>query len=157
MQLQWTTQTILDVAVAAVAVISLILGLIFISVTSRLNRRFARYKAVHSTADLDQVYHDTKEETVRLQTEINQLHEQINELRKRLETKVSTARMIRYNAFSDTGSDLSYSLALLDDHKDGVVLSSIYGRDESRTYGKPILEGQSKYPLTQEEKDLIGN
>ena len=45
---------------------------------------------------------------------------------------------VRYNAFTDTGSDLSYALALLNKQGDGVVISSIWSREETRTYGKAV-------------------
>lgn len=63
--------------------------------------------------------------------------------------------MVRYNAFRDTGSDLSFSLALLNEHNDGVVLNGIYARDMSNIYAKPIEGGKSKYVLSDEEKQAI--
>lgn len=63
--------------------------------------------------------------------------------------------MVRYNAFSDTGSDLSFALALLNENNDGVVLNGIYARDMSNIYAKPIKDGQSQYTLSNEEKEAI--
>lgn len=63
--------------------------------------------------------------------------------------------LIRYNAFDNMGSDLSFSLALLDRREDGVVITGIYGRDESYIYAKPIKEGQSTYSLSEEEQEAI--
>ena len=61
----------------------------------------------------------------------------------------------RYNAFKDTGSDLSFTLALLDEKNDGIVLNGIYARDSSNIYAKPIEKGESKYILSNEEKEAI--
>ena len=63
--------------------------------------------------------------------------------------------IVRYNAFKDTGSDLSFSLAILDDYNNGVVLNGIYARDSSNIYAKPIENGESKYILSNEEKEAI--
>lgn len=63
--------------------------------------------------------------------------------------------MVRYNAFRDTGSDLSFALALLNENNDGVVLNGIYARDMSNIYAKPIEKGQSKYTLSEEEKEAL--
>ena len=63
--------------------------------------------------------------------------------------------LVRFNPFSDAGSDQSFSLALLNDDKDGVVLSSLYGREINRVYTKPIKGGKSQYQLTDEEKQAI--
>ena len=63
--------------------------------------------------------------------------------------------MVRYNAYKDTGSDLSFTLALLDRNNNGVVLNGIYARDMSNIYAKPIENGMSKYVLSNEEKEAI--
>ena len=61
----------------------------------------------------------------------------------------------RYNAYKDTGSDLSFTLALLDENNNGVVLNGIYSRDMSNIYAKPIVNGDSTYKMTDEEKEAI--
>ena len=63
--------------------------------------------------------------------------------------------VVRFNAFSNTGSDLSFAVALLDDHDNGVVFCSLFGRSESRVYAKPISKGESSYLLTAEEKEAL--
>lgn len=75
----------------------------------------------------------------------------INRLSQRLGQTAGNLAIIRYNAFGDVGSDLSFSLALLDDQQNGVILTSIYGREESRTYAKPVEGGKSAYNLSEEE------
>ena len=63
--------------------------------------------------------------------------------------------MVRYNAFKDTGSDLSFALALLDDKNNGVVLNGIYSREMSNIYAKPVQNGVSPYTVSEEEKQAI--
>lgn len=63
--------------------------------------------------------------------------------------------VIRYDAFPDTGGQLSWSMALLDDAGSGVVLSSIQGRNESRTYAKNVTDWTSEAQLSPEEHDAI--
>jgi len=63
--------------------------------------------------------------------------------------------LVRFSAFENTGSDLSFSLALLDEKQNGIVISSLYGREESRTYAKSIEKGVSSYPLSEEEKKAL--
>jgi hypothetical protein len=63
--------------------------------------------------------------------------------------------MVRYDAFEDMGGRLSFSAALLNDHGDGVVLTSINGRTETRTYAKPVSELTSDYNLSEEEREAI--
>lgn len=63
--------------------------------------------------------------------------------------------MVRYDAFEDMGGRLSFSAALLDDHGDGVVITSINGRTETRTYAKPIVNLDSEHNLSDEERAAI--
>ena len=57
----------------------------------------------------------------------------------------------RYKAFEDVGSDLSFSVAILDSYNDGIILTGIYSRQDSTTYAKPIDKGISIYNLSEEE------
>ncbi|MPM47586.1 hypothetical protein SDC9_94297 [bioreactor metagenome] len=63
--------------------------------------------------------------------------------------------IIRYKAFEDIGSDLSYSIAMLDGKNNGILITSIYGRNESTTYAKPIDNGISRYDLSEEEEKVL--
>ena len=63
--------------------------------------------------------------------------------------------IVRYNAFKDTGSDLSFALALLNDNNDGVVLNGIYSREMSNIYAKPIKGGKSTYTISDKEQEAI--
>lgn len=68
---------------------------------------------------------------------------------------ISKIGIVRYSAFKDTGSDLSFTLALLNKHNDGVVLNGIYSREMSNIYAKPIKNAESTYTLSNEEKQAI--
>lgn len=93
-----------------------------------------------------------------LQNHVNDLNANVNTLK--LETKdiqetldfaIQNVGFIRYNAFNDIGSELSYSIALLDRFQNGIVLTGIYGRDQTVTYAKDIKEGTSFKTLSAEE------
>ena len=87
--------------------------------------------------------------------EVKEISEKAVEECKRLEIKmqecIQKVAIMRYKAFEDVGSDLSFSIALLDDKNDGVILTGIYGRQESTTYAKPVDKGISRYDLSEEE------
>ena len=68
---------------------------------------------------------------------------------------VQQVGVVRFNAFDNTGSDLSFAVAMLDAANTGFVLSGIYGREESRVYAKPLVKGESTYMLTKEEKHAV--
>lgn len=79
----------------------------------------------------------------------------IKELNKDLTTCIKKIGIVRYSAFQDTGSDLSFTLAMLDENNNGVVLNGIYSREMSNIYAKPINNGKSSYILSEEEKEAI--
>jgi len=93
---------------------------------------------------VDTTYVDTKLAV----EEIKLLSNQINHC-------IQKVGVIRYKAFEDIGSDLSYSVAMLDNKNDGVVITSIFGRNMSTSYAKPISKGVSKYALSEEETYAI--
>ena len=80
-----------------------------------------------------------------------ELEYQLNSLKKNMYYCVQKVGIVRYNAFDDVGSDLCFSVALLDNNDDGIVISGLYARDSSTTYAKPIARGKSKYALSAEE------
>ena len=63
--------------------------------------------------------------------------------------------LVRYNPFEDTGSNQSFALALLDEDEDGVVLSSLHSRQQTRLYAKPIAAGRSDAALSSEESQAL--
>lgn len=63
--------------------------------------------------------------------------------------------IVRYSAFKDTGSDLSFAVALLNEENSGVVFNGIYSREMSNIYAKPVEKGNSSYTLSEEEAEAI--
>jgi hypothetical protein len=72
------------------------------------------------------------------QDDLKRVAQQVSELEGLARTDISRVGFVRYDAFDDTGSELSYALALLNREGDGVVISSIYSRTDTRTYGKAV-------------------
>lgn len=63
--------------------------------------------------------------------------------------------IVRFNAFNDVGGEQSFAVVLLDSDRNGVAVSSIYGRQDSRVYAKAILKGQGEHPLSDEEQKAL--
>ncbi|MBS3941885.1 MAG: DUF4446 family protein [Actinobacteria bacterium] len=83
------------------------------------------------------------------------LHGDSEHLRELLRSTVSRVGVVRYDAFEDMGGALSFSAALLDERGDGVIVSAINGRTETRCYAKPIVGGGSQHHLSSEEEQAI--
>ena len=79
----------------------------------------------------------------------------INTIDTNMENCIQKIGIVRYNAFKDTGSDLSFALAMLDEKNNGVVLNGIYSREMSNIYAKPVEKGKSTYTISEEEQQAI--
>lgn len=93
---------------------------------------------------------------------VDGLENRIENLEQDLETlhhvqlnAVQRIGLVRYDAFDDMGGELSFALALLNDHGDGIVMSTITGRQENRTYTKQIVKGRAAIQSSAEEDAAI--
>jgi Protein of unknown function (DUF4446) len=90
-----------------------------------------------------------------LRAELGRLRGELGETRRDLASAIRHVAVVRYDAFDDVGGRMSWSAALLDDAGDGMVMTSIAGRTESRTYAKGVRRGNSVLPLSPEERQVL--
>lgn len=81
--------------------------------------------------------------------------DRFNRLETNLSFCVQKLGYVKYNAFQDSASELSFSICLLDKFNNGVLLSVIHGREQSVSYGKMIKNGESQAPLSEEEQSAV--
>ena len=141
------TVDILAVAGTAAGGAGLLLGLSAQARVSRLRRRVGASRARHTGAD--------RADVSRLVGDTAALGEQLAALRADVGTALRHVAVVRYDAFQDMGGRLSFSAALLDDAGDGLVITAISGRSESRTYAKGVQGGSSEHSLSPEEQQAI--
>jgi hypothetical protein len=145
--------------VASAGLILFVLLFIFVLILWRkLNFIQKKYNAMighNGVANLEEVITE-------LQRKLKQVHDNnleheraIRQITSKVSEMKGNVSIHRYNAFSENGSDLSFSIAIVDDHLDGLVFTVIHGREESYTYGKPLEKGLSKYALSPEELQVI--
>lgn len=144
--------------VTGLVVVALVLLVMVINLTMRLNYMQKRYKKMMTGVDganLERVLMGHIDEVKRVAAECVRLDAEEKRLDDILQTAITRVGVVRFRAFEDMGSDLSYAVALLDAHNNGVVLSSIFGREDSRSYVKPIKAGESTYTMTDEEQQAL--
>lgn len=95
------------------------------------------------------------DEVQRLQHEVRRQQAYGRHLRAVLSRTISRIGTVRYDAFDDMGGRLSFSIALLDEHGDGSVITAMNGRVQTRTYAKPVIGGTSPHNLSEEEVEAI--
>lgn len=149
-----------NVAILLLAVLALNVLLLFFCILQsvrirRMRKSINRFFTGAGGTNLEEGMHrllDQVNEVKKLQSD----HQFVfNRLSQRIAAQCGKVAIIRYNAFGDIGSDLSFSLAILDDAQNGVVITSIYGREESRVYAKPLEAGASAYHLSEEEQAAV--
>ncbi|MEN8706226.1 hypothetical protein BKA08_001371 [Nocardioides marinisabuli] len=84
------------------------------------------------------------------------LRQEVAALRAEAVDALRHLAVVRYDAFGDMGGHLSWSVALLDDGGNGIVLTSIHGRSEARTYAKSVAGWTCEQQLSPEEEEAIG-
>jgi hypothetical protein len=144
------------VVALAVAVVLLVVWVAWLQRSDALlRRRLRRLIGDADGAGLDELLDrqfrrlDTVAERV---DALNRLHHELEGLAQRSIQKVG---VIRFNPFADTGGDQSFAIALLDAEGNGVVLSSLHGRADTRIFAKQVEAGRSKHALSDEEQDAI--
>jgi hypothetical protein len=95
--------------------------------------------------------------TEALPEDVTGLRQEVAALRLENAGALRHLAVVRYDAFGDMGGHLSWSVALLDDSGDGVVLTSIHGRSDSRTYAKSIAGWTCEQQLSPEEDEAIAH
>jgi hypothetical protein len=131
------TLSVLVGVLALVSLLALVLATVALRRTTPAARRAARRDPATVPAD------------------VAGLRAEVQQLRVEAAAAVRHLAVVRYDAFGDMGGRLSWSLALLDDAGDGVVLTSISGRSEARTYAKSISGWTSQQAMSPEEEQAV--
>lgn len=155
--MEWIQSNLVSiVAIMALAVVGLLAVGIVLAV--RLRRTVARFKCLLARGrpeGLEGVLLDNQRILEEVQSGLLEVGGAVEHLAGLASRRLTGMGLVRFKAFEDTGSDLSFAWALLDGSGDGVVFCSLYGREESRIYAKPVRARGSTYHLTEEEKEAI--
>lgn len=90
-----------------------------------------------------------------LRENFEKICQELENLKKENKFNVQKVGIVRFNPFREVGGNQSFSIAFLDGNDSGVVITSLYTREENRVYGKSIKAGHSEYLLSEEEKKAI--
>ena len=154
-----TTQGIVALAAAGVGVVALILAIVLAFKLRRL--RSAQKAVLGSTGQRDLVVHAQQLEKgftdMRdwVEESIEHFERRMQSTENRLDGCVAYRSLVRYDAYNELSGHQSSSLALLDAHKSGVVVSSIVHRDQARLYVKQLHEGEAEIALSPEEQEAV--
>ena len=154
-------RTLMDNLALVIGVMGVvIIGLVVMAVVQsrRLKQATGAYRSLVSDSQgesLQQLLAAHIGKVVEVGTKLEQLTELHESLELRSRGSLQHIGLVRFNPFDDTGSDQSFVIALLDDRRDGIVLSSLHGRGQTRVFAKPVEGGESTHQLSDEEAQAI--
>src|SRR3989338_761857 len=144
--------TKLQIAFFILVGIIILIGVIWaITTEGRLKRFFLGKKA----KDLEDTITLLEENITKLNSAKENIETELNLVNQKLKKSIRGLETIRFNPFPDQGSNQSFAIGILNEEKDGVVLSSLYSRERMSVFAKPIKAGKSEYELTIEEKEAL--
>ena len=150
-----TTLLVLVIGALIVGIVGLVVAVIAVVKLSRLHRSLALLQAAEGRENFLDVVARTREDIGVLRGEVDGLAGELARARMDLSQALRHVSVVRYDAFGDLGGRFSFSAALLDDSGDGIILTSIHGRSETRTYVKGVTNGQADIDLSPEERKAM--
>ncbi|MBW4084820.1 DUF4446 family protein [Paenibacillus sp. S150] len=136
----------------------IVLAIVLIVQGSRIRKMRQKYEKMmtgNGIEDLEGLLIDLRNQGDMLEEAQREHKTMIEAAQVKLRGMKSKVAMKRYNAFGERGNDLSFSLAIIDDNRSGIVLTSLHNRENSYIYSKPLENGESEYSLSPEEKEVI--
>ena len=124
---------------------------------SYMKKKYNKMMAGVDGGNLERLINGHMDEVSLVSSELKQQQRELERLDEILKKAITRIAVVRFDAFNDMSSDLSYCVAMLDTNNNGIVISGIFGREDSRTYVKPIVDGVSTYKLTHEEEQALSN
>lgn len=147
-----------DVVVLVLSLTLLVSIAVFIMASARARRLEKRYRVLLGDAegkDVEALLLDYIARTDSLAVQLEQTQSELTDLQTVCQRHVQKVGILRYNAFDDVGGEQSFSVSLLDAGANGVVISGLCGREETRIYAKPVKAGRSTHNLSDEEITAI--
>lgn len=140
-------------AVLVVVQFALIAGLS--SRLGRLNRSLRTFFSTGTGENIEELLRSTLQQSNEAAQHSVTVQARIENLEAQIGTCLQHVGLVRYDAFGDVTGQQSFSLALLDGSNNGAILTALFARTNSRTYGKMIVAGQPQQQLTEEEQEAL--
>jgi len=147
----------LAVVAAGLAVFALVVAVVLVVQIGRLRRAYDALVDGDGSATFPEALARSTAGAHALRREVQGLRQELASVHADLTSALRHVAVVRYDALGDLGGRLSFSAALLDDAGDGLVLTSIHSRSDTRTYAKGVQGGGSEHDLSPEERQAIAH
>ena len=149
------TATIVGLIGVVVGVIGVVIGTIALAKLSRLHRSYSLLEVAEGRETYIDVLARTLERINEVQDEMLAQEYSINQLKSGLRDSLNHIAVVRYDALDNLSGRYSFSAAIVDDYGDGLIVTTIHGRSDTRSYLKEITAGKSDIDLSPEESEAI--
>lgn len=143
----------------AVAIIIVVVSIWLIGLTYLLLKtrdHYAKLIKNQKEGNLEQILEKLLSNIKNNDESVQGLKKELENVKKDLPSFIQRVGLVRFNPYKEVGGDQSFSLAILDEAGNGVVISALHSRDATRMYAKPVRDNkQSKYPFSEEESDAV--
>ena len=147
--------------IAGVVAVLLLALLIYIGIlnrrVSRLNKKYEFFMQDETGKSMEAKLREDVAHLHELQDSMELIHKTQKDILAVQNHCFRKIGFVKYNAFDNIGNNLSFAFTVLDGKNDGFCLSSVYGRNESRIFAKPIVDGKCLYGMSEEEKESLEN
>lgn len=140
---------------AIITLLLFIITIVLLSSVKKLEKKYRKMMRGVNNKNLEQALNDNLDNIEKALVKSQEAIDECKNISEELKGCVNKVAIMRYKAFEDVGSDLSFSIAILDSYNDGVIITGIYSRQDSTTYAKPIDKGISRYDLSEEELHVL--
>ena len=151
MSIEWILTIVLGVVVVGLAAWLTVLQVRF----SRLRKQYERMMIGVEGTNLEQALNEHIDRVQQACTSVAELQMETQRIDRTLQHTMQWTGVVRFNPFRYTGGDQSFAWAIADSEGNGIVLSSLHARDQTRVYAKPLRNWESQYSLTEEEQEAI--
>ena len=143
------------IGLAIITLLLFIITIVLLASVKKLEKKYRKMMRGVNNKNLEQMLSDNLDNIEKALNKSQEAVDECKNISQELKGCVNKVAIMRYKAFEDVGSDLSFSIAILDSYNDGVIITGIYSRQDSTTYAKPIDKGISRYDLSEEELHVL--
>lgn len=143
------------ISLLVITVLLFIMTVVLLSSVNKLEKKYRKMMRGVNNKNLEEAINSNLDNIEKALEKSEMAINECKNLSEQMRGCVNKVAIMRYKAFEDVGSDLSFSIAILDDYNDGVIITGIYARHDSTTYAKPIDKGISRYELSEEELHVL--
>jgi len=148
-------QSYITIVLAVLVVVLFIICIVLLKAVGKSEDKYRKFMRGANNKNIEELIISYFDKIDEAKTTTEATKEKCNSIEKKVQSCLQKTSILRYRAFENVGSDLSFSISMLDNNNDGFILTGIYGRNDSTTYAKPIEKGLSRYDLSAEEKEVL--